>query len=560
MPERRRIAHLSGSNATIQNSPPLVTSNKARSKYGLPLLAGQGGGPLGQDIVRSQRLAAPAKLYVEAYSAHPLEADAAELYAPPDGFLDAGGHFHHERTGPADRPVYEVEIAPEDGLYMLPYMARQSDGSAWEGDTATNGQSRQPFYPDGSRPFEEVDRFGLDERGWSSPIGRQAEVDYYRILPPGGYAKGLPEDRRTDVGAGDIPPERNGMDFFPYRPAPLTTAPKRGALADIVNEVQAILGSGAYDGAIWTQGSGRVEETLYWFNLLLDIRVPVCGVAGQRPHGSLSADGPRNILDGVDYICNGPWAGPDGADRVGAVAIQDQLIFTAREIAKLDSRPGGYEATGGSGGILGQVGHGSRPTLEFLPTRAHTWRSRLRVTQLPEQISGVALRDGRLADMPVPVRASDGSLLRSAIPKVSILKDGCYAEDDGPEEDPMSDVFALMDDKLRRFPLAGFVMEGLAPYGKPASDARGTALRQAIFSGLPVVCTGRGNVGGYAHATGFYIGGSNLTAPKARLLLMACLMMFGSLPFAADPAAPTAAEQAATRRKLALYQEIFDSH
>ena len=38
MPAKIKIAHLSGPNATIQNTPPLVTSNKARAKYGLPLL------------------------------------------------------------------------------------------------------------------------------------------------------------------------------------------------------------------------------------------------------------------------------------------------------------------------------------------------------------------------------------------------------------------------------------------------------------------------------------------------------------------------------------------
>ncbi len=39
-----RIAHLSGPNATIQNTPPLVTSNKAREKYGLPPLKQPDGG------------------------------------------------------------------------------------------------------------------------------------------------------------------------------------------------------------------------------------------------------------------------------------------------------------------------------------------------------------------------------------------------------------------------------------------------------------------------------------------------------------------------------------
>ena len=58
----------------------------------------------------------------------------------------------------------------------------------------------------------------------------------------------------------------------------------------------------------------------------------------------------------------------------------------------------------------------------------------------------------------------------------------------------------------------------------------------------------------------YFIGGSNLTATKARLLLMACLMKFGSLPPAADPDHPTSAEAAAIGEKVALYQAVFDTH
>ena len=57
-----------------------------------------------------------------------------------------------------------------------------------------------------------------------------------------------------------------------------------------------------------------------------------------------------------------------------------------------------------------------------------------------------------------------------------------------------------------------------------------------------------------------FIGGSNLTSTKARLLLMACLMRFGSLPPAADPDQPTKAELDAIRAKLADYQAVFDTH
>ena len=86
------------------------------------------------DTIRSVRSAspAPAKVYVEQFSAHPLESDVAELYEPPDGYIGVDGIFRKQRQSAGDKPVYEVELKPEDGLYPLPYMATQADGSAWE--------------------------------------------------------------------------------------------------------------------------------------------------------------------------------------------------------------------------------------------------------------------------------------------------------------------------------------------------------------------------------------------------------------------------------------------
>jgi L-asparaginase len=117
---RVRIAHLAGPTATIQNTPPLVTSNKARRKYGLPPRKNPDGSEQRFDVVRAQRLATPATVYVERFSAHPLEADAAELYGPPDGYIDNRGVFHKERTSVDDKAVFEIELLPEDGLYALP--------------------------------------------------------------------------------------------------------------------------------------------------------------------------------------------------------------------------------------------------------------------------------------------------------------------------------------------------------------------------------------------------------------------------------------------------------
>src|ERR1700730_12987721 len=102
MTDKARVAHLAGPNATIQSTPPLVTSNKARARHQLPLLRNFDGTPARFDVLRPQRLAAPITVYVEQFSAHPLEADAAELYGPPDGYLDTDGRVHKERQSVDD--------------------------------------------------------------------------------------------------------------------------------------------------------------------------------------------------------------------------------------------------------------------------------------------------------------------------------------------------------------------------------------------------------------------------------------------------------------------------
>ena len=79
-----RIAVFAGPTATVQNTEPLVTSNKAREKYGIPPRTNEDGSPMRFDALRPQRLAAPLTLYIEQFSAHPLEGDAAEIYAPAD--------------------------------------------------------------------------------------------------------------------------------------------------------------------------------------------------------------------------------------------------------------------------------------------------------------------------------------------------------------------------------------------------------------------------------------------------------------------------------------------
>ena len=552
MNSKPRIAHISGSNATISSSPPLVTSNKAREKRGLPLVEDRSGARLRFDALRPQRLAAPVTVYVEQFSAHPLEHDAAELYGPPDGYVDRAGGFHRERQDESDVPVYEITLSPDDGLYPLPYMAVQADGRPWDEDCAAPNapasHARQPFYPDGARLLEEIDRLGIDGKGLASVISSRADVDFYRVTPPGGYTKGEP-------------PEVPGEHFFPYRPKHLAASPPRPALATITNSVQRILASGSYAGAIWTQGSPRIEETVYWLNLLIDTTLPICGNASQRPHGMISNDGDKNLADSTEFIVSRVWADESGNNRVGVVLIQDQRIFSARDVQKADARPGGYTVTGGHGGIVGAVGHEGPPTLTYIPARRHTYQSQVNIARLPAKVLGVSRAGDKVAMIPVAIKNEAGELLGSAIPKVAIVKDANYsAERINDDLDDGVDLLALISRNLERYPLSGFVLEGHAPFGTITSATRTRILKAAVYSGIPVAIVGRGNNEGFTAAQGVFIGGRNLTATKARLLLMACLMKFGSLPPATDPDHPTSAEAVGIGEKVALYQAVFNTH
>ena len=558
-----RIAHLAGPTATIQNTPPLVTSNKARKRAGLPAFAAGDGDASGFDALRAQRLATPAKVYVEQFTAHPLEADAADLYGPPDGYIGADGAFSAERKAETDKPVYEIELLPEDGLYPLPYMARQRDGAPWEEETITpfSASYRQGFYPDGSRSFEEIDRLSIGVDGKVNLIGGRAEVDFYRVAPPGGFTKGLAAGKRVDIGSGDTPPEQLGENFFAYKPFHLAKAPPRPVLAKITNDVQSILSSGHYDGAIWTQGSPQVEETAYWFSLLIDTRLPIACNAAQRPQGQISNDGPANIVDSVTYIKSRIWADDKGANRCGVVVIQEQQFFAAREVAKVDARPGGYIATGGHGGVLGQVTHGGAPYLMYVPAYRHTANSLVNVSRLPRSVKATRLGKSGVEAFEVAIKDDEGRLLADAIPSVSIVKDGSYAaETFGDDAANEADLAFLVRHRLQSGRLSGFVIEGLVPYGAPTSELRASMLREASFSGAPIVRVGRGYPEGFADPDPIMIAGRNLTSTKARLLLMACLMKFGSLPPAANPAHPTPSETNALKAAVAAYQEVFNTH
>ena len=526
------IAVFSGPTSTIANSPTLVTGNKGRLP-GERVLEGR------YDHLASQVVHEPVVVKIRKFTGHPMEEDAKAVYHD-DG-----------------KDYYEVELRPEDGPYPLPYVARRADGSTTGApfeendlfDTETGFGGRQFFYPDASRIFTDIDRTipGRDENGEGSILDRMANYEFIRALPPAGY---------TTKG------EMSGRDYFAYKPYGLATRPRYSDLARVTNTVQRALATGNYVGGIWLEGSPTVEETTYWLSLLIDTDLPIAGIASQRTHGQLANDGDRNIVDAVGYILSGRGVG------LGAVGVQDERIYAAREFKKADDRPGNYKATGGHGGILGTVG--PPVTVWYHPAYNRASTSDVNLHRLPEElVFPNALGDSSLTT--VRVKDSEGGLVSSAIPRVHIVKYGAYMSEDDPhdpdnEVDIMARIQKAQNDQARpdgEAPrLHGFVLEGTSPYGM-GSASQHAALTIAAFSGMPTVRVGRADPGGRVPSDnrgGLSIAGSNLDTNKARLLLMAAMLKLGRLPKAKDPRNPTKDERNTVVAKLEQYQEIIENH
>jgi hypothetical protein len=321
------------------------------------------------------------------------------------------------------------------------------------------------------------------------------------------------------------------------------------------------MASGEYVGGQWLEGSPTTEESMYWLNLMIDTPYPLVGHSAQRPHQSISADGDKNIYDGVKYITSKVWQNGGDSDIVGGVMIVDEQVFHSREVTKTDARPGNYQATGGHGGVVALMGGYGQPALTYVPAKKHTWTSDVNLTKLPTTVPGVMGSEGTIVETTVTVKDGAGYLVPESMPKVTLSKYARYLPRTADlSQETEVEIMARIQENLHTVQLAGFVGEGASPYGSMNRSAD-HALEYATFSGMPVVRCGRGATGGAANKDNpILVGGNNLTSTKARILLMASLLKFGALPPAKDPASPTPDEVAATREKVARYQAVFDSH
>ena len=225
------------------------------------------------------------------------------------------------------------------------------------------------------------------------------------------------------------------------------------------------------DGVVVTHGTYTAEETAYVLHLTVGSDKPVVVVCSQRKHGTIGNDGDWNLGDAVRI------AGSPAARGKGVLVVLNEEIHSAREVTKTNQRPGGFAS--GSLGILGSV-ESDRVSFYRQPARRHTTASEFDIRE------------------------------RRELPRVDVVP--TYAGADGVA--------------ARAFVAAGargLVVNGFAYRGKPHRNQL-SALQEAVAQGVAVVLTSRGGNGRVPVERGDgFVRGDNLSATKARILLMLAL-------------------------------------
>ena len=227
-------------------------------------------------------------------------------------------------------------------------------------------------------------------------------------------------------------------------------------------------------GIVIGHGTATLEETAYFLNLTLKVRVPVVLVGAQRPSSALSTDGGLNLVNAIRVAASAEARG------MGVLVVLNDEIQAARDVMKTATLRLQTFRTAD----FGVLGHADGDAVAF-------YRRPLRRCYPDTEFDVGAL---------------------GALPRVDIAYS--YAGSDGTAVRAFTAAGAL-----------GIVSAGFAPGFSSPADFE--ALKQAIAQGIVVVQSTRAGSGRTFRGTrladaGFLIA-DNLTPQKARILLALAL-------------------------------------
>jgi L-asparaginase len=224
-------------------------------------------------------------------------------------------------------------------------------------------------------------------------------------------------------------------------------------------------------------GSNALEEVAYFLHLTVKSDKPVILTAAQRLHGTLGADGDKNLYEAVRVAVNAQSRG------MGVLAVVNDEIHSARDVRKTIS----HRVDAWNSGDLGNLGMVDKDRVSFYrrPLRRHTTESGFDVSSLTD------------------------------LPKVYVLYS--YVGADG----------VLVEAAVTQGQAKGLVLAAF-PTGTAAPD-QAAALVKVSAKGIPVVDSHRGGRGRPAKRYPEFVDADNLNPQQARILLMLALTKTSNL-------------------------------
>jgi L-asparaginase len=243
----------------------------------------------------------------------------------------------------------------------------------------------------------------------------------------------------------------------------------------IVRIIREALEEDRFDGFVVTQGTDSIEEISYLVDTLIETELPIVNTGAMRSHSVLGSDAVSNLYAAIQV------ASSEDARNHGVLVVMNDYIYAASEVVKTDTvNPNTFAAPGR--GPLGVVTRHKPVFFHRCLTRVH-----IPARELNELVPCIRICLGM-----------DGTLISGAI------QSGAQ----------------------------GLILEGNGAGN--IAETSFTAIQEAVGKGIPVVLSSSCYSGLVDDIYGYQGGGytlrqlgvifaQGLTAPKARIKLMAAL-------------------------------------
>ncbi|MCA0756550.1 asparaginase [Paenibacillus sp. N4] len=234
-----------------------------------------------------------------------------------------------------------------------------------------------------------------------------------------------------------------------------------------------------YDSAVVTTGTDTMEEIAYFLDLTVRSEKPVVVTGAMRPWDVIGTDGPANLYQAIKV------ASSNKTKWFGTVVMLNDVIFAAREVTKTNShRLDTFDAP-----MFGALGYVDDPAVRIYRAPARAAKA-----GTPEWNSPFDLK----------------TISKDSLPVVEIAYN--YQEAGGGA------IRGFVEDGAKGIVTAGTGAGGIS---SKMSAARTAAIRDHGVVFVSTTRTGSGSI--YDGGSGNTIGGDNLNAAHARMLLLLSL-------------------------------------